>query len=386
MRKPFLMPKLGLTMTEGSIVEWKLKPGQAFNRGQIIFVVETDKSAVDIESERAGVVLEIVHLPGKAVSVGEVLGYWDDGEGGANSESAVESQLQKNSATPVTAVHSVEVFPAQQQGNDIKRIVATPFARRLARKFNIDLHKVSGSGPNGRIKAADLPLGPATTQPTASQLILAKRLVGAKQNIPHFYLSLEVEVSELLALRFQLNSDADVRVSVNDLFVAAAGRALLDCPQVDRVWSEDGIIRLGSTDVGIAVHSPQGLFAPIVRGAGRMTVRQIAEKTRPMLERVRKGRLNAREMGGGSLTISNAGMFDVTYITPIINPGQAMILGIGSVREVFRPDVNCLPSLRREVGVVLACDHRILDGVAALNFLQHFKKRVQQPQLLTTLE
>ena len=192
MRKPFLMPKLGLTMTEGSIVEWKLKPGQAFDRGQIIFVVETDKSAVDIESEQSGVVLEIVHFPGKAVSVGEVLGYWDDEEGGANSESVVEFQLQKSSAVPVTAVDSVEVFPAQHQGNDLKRIVATPFARRLARKFNIDLHKVSGTGPNGRIKAADLPLGPATTQPTASQLILAKRLVGAKQNIPPFYLSLAV--------------------------------------------------------------------------------------------------------------------------------------------------------------------------------------------------
>ena len=116
-----------------------------------------------------------------------------------------------------------------------------------------------------------------------------------------------------------------------------------------------------------------------------MTVSHITTKTRPMLERVRRGRLNALEMGGGSLTISNAGMFDVSYITPIINPGQAMILGIGSVREVFRPDANFLPTLRREVGVVLACDHRILDGVAALNFLRHFKNCVQQPQRLTTL-
>ena len=386
MRKPFLMPKLGLTMTEGTVVEWKLMPGQSFNAGQTIFVVETDKSAVDIESEQLGTVLEVVHAAGTTVAVGEVLGYWDDAQVDVGSESVVDLKTHKSSTIDVDTGFDGHVSITTNQSADIKRIVATPLARRLARESHIDLQKVIGTGPMGRIKAADLDLAPMATRPSASQFILAKRLVGAKQNIPHFYLSIEVEVSELLALRSQLNSAAETHVSLNDFFVAAAGRALLDCPQVDRVWLDDRIVRLDSTDVGIAVHSPHGLFAPVVRGAGRMTVGQITAKTRPMLERVRKGRLNAVEMGGGSLTISNAGMFDVTYITPIINPGQAMILGIGSVREVFRPDANCLPSLRREVGVVLACDHRILDGVAALNFLQHFKKRVQQPQLLTILE
>ena len=386
MRKPFLMPKLGLTMTEGTVVEWKLMPGQSFNAGQTIFVVETDKSAVDIESEQLGTVLEVVHSAGTTVAVGEVLGYWDDGQVDVGSESVVDLKMHKSSTIVVDAGFDVDVSLTQNQSTDIKRIVATPLARRLARESNIDLEKVNGTGPMGRIKAADLASVPTTTRPSASQLILAKRLVGSKQNIPHFYLSTEVEVSELLALRNLLNSAAEVRVSLNDFFVAAAGRALLDCPQVDRVWLDDRIVPLGSTDVGIAVHSQHGLFAPVVRGAGRMTVGQITAKTRPMLERVRKGRLNSLEMGGGSLTISNAGMYDVTYITPIINPGQAMILGIGSVREVFRPDANCAPALRREVGVVMACDHRILDGVAAINFLKHFKKRVQQPQLLTTLE
>ena len=386
MRKPLLMPKLGLTMTEGTVVEWKLMPGQSFNAGQTIFVVETDKSAVDIESEQLGTVLEVVHAAGTTVSVGEVLGYWDDGQVDVGSESVVDLKTHKSSTIFVDAGVDDDVYLTQNQSTDIKRIVATPLARRLARESNIDLEKVNGTGPMGRIKAADLVSVPTTTLPSASQLILAKRLVGSKQNIPHFYLSTEVEVSELLALRNLLNSTAEVRVSLNDFFVAAAGRALLDCPQVDRVWLDDRIVPLGSTDVGIAVHSQHGLFAPVVRGAGRMTVGQITAKTRPMLERVRKGRLNSLEMGGGSLTISNAGMYDVTYITPIINPGQAMILGIGSVREVFRPDANCLPALRREVGVVMACDHRILDGVAALNFLKYFKKRVQQPQLLTTLE
>lgn len=385
MRKPFLMPKLGLTMTEGAVIEWKFKQGQSFNSGQMIFVVETDKSAVDIESEQAGVVLEIVHGAGNTVAVGEVVGYWDDGVGDVSSEPVAEVRAQKIAPTRVLADVSVGESPAPRRSADSTRIVATPLARRLARESSTDLHNVRGTGPGGRIKAVDVPLGPATTQPSLSQLILAKRLVGAKQTIPHFYLALEVEVSDLLALRKQLNSVAEVRVSLNDLFVAAAGRALLDCPQVDRVWSDERIVRLGTTDVGMAVHSPQGLFAPVVRGAGRMTVSQITAKTRPMLERVRRGRLNALEMGGGSLTISNAGMFDVTYITPIINLGQAMILGIGSVREVFRPDVKGLPTLRREVGVVLACDHRILDGVAALKFLQHFKNCVQQPQRLTML-
>ena len=385
MRKPFLMPKLGLTMTEGAVIEWKFKPGQTFNKGQTIFVVETDKSAVDIESEQAGVLLEIVHDAGNTVAVGEVVGYWEDGQGDVSSDLVAQVSAQKMASTPAVSGVNVAVSPALRRSTDSTRIVATPLARRLARESSTDLHHVRGTGPGGRIKAVDVPLGPATTQPSSSQLILAKRLVGAKQTIPHFYLALEVEVSDLLALRKQLNSVAEVHISLNDFFVAAAGRALLDCPQVDRVWSDERIVRLGTTDIGIAVHAPQGLFAPVVRGAGRMTVSHITTKTRPMLERVRRGRLNALEMGGGSLTISNAGMFDVSYITPIINPGQAMILGIGSVREVFRPDANFLPTLRREVGVVLACDHRILDGVAALNFLRHFKNCVQQPQRLTTL-
>jgi pyruvate dehydrogenase E2 component (dihydrolipoamide acetyltransferase) len=208
---------------------------------------------------------------------------------------------------------------------------------------------------------------------------MARRLSAAKQEIPHFDLAREVDAGALLDLRSQLNASGARRFTLNHFIVAALGRALLDEPTANRVWADDALLSFDAPDVGVAVSSERGLYVPVLRNAGRLPMGQLARQAQALVERARNGRLSAAEMSGGAVTVSNAGMFDVTYMTPIINPGQAMILGVGSVREVFRPDSEQRPSLRREIGMVLACDHRVLDGVTGLRFLGRVVGCLQNP-------
>ena len=227
--------------------------------------------------------------------------------------------------------------------------------------------------------AAVVPSG-ALRAPTATEQTIARRLVAAKQEIPHFYLSVEAEVSALQALRAELNAaQAEVRFTLNHFIVAAVGRALAQMPEVNRVWTADGILSLPTADVGMAVHTERGLMVPVLRDLGRQPLAALAREAAAAAARAQAGRLGAAEMAGGAITVSNAGMHDVTYMSSIINPGQAMILGVGSVRGVFRPDEQAQPVLRREIGLVLSADHRVLDGVTALQFLKRIVGAIERP-------
>ena len=274
-------------------------------------------------------------------------------------------------------------------------MIATPLARRLAQQRGVDLRSLRGSGPRGRIRADDVPMAavvPAATaitasapegslrKPTAIESTIAQRLVAAKQQIPHFYLSSEVEVSALLSLRGEINAaQSTVRLTLNDFLVAAVGRALTDSPEANRVWTDDGLLSLSTTDVGMAVNTERGLLVAVVRNAGRLPVSEVSRGAKALIERARTGRLGSAEMAGGAITVSNAGMHDVTAMSSIINPGQAMILGVGSVRELFRPDAAGAPALRREITLVLSADHRVLDGVSAAEFLKRIRAHLACP-------
>ncbi|RYG08962.1 MAG: 2-oxo acid dehydrogenase subunit E2, partial [Burkholderiales bacterium] len=275
-----------------------------------------------------------------------------------------------------------------------------PEPRTVASQRGIDLATVRGSGPRGRIRAADLPVAAATPEasaqvsavkppvapgrelqkPSSIEQTIAQRLVAAKQQIPHFYLSAEIEVSALQALRAELNSVQDgVRFTLNDFLLAAVGRALVDSPQANRIWTDDGILTLGTPDVGMAVNTERGLMVAVLRDVGRQSLTDTTRAARSAIERTRSGRLSPDEMAGGAITVSNAGMHDVSTMTSIINPGQAMILGVGSVRELFRPDAAGQPKLHREIGLVLSADHRVLDGVAASAFLKRVRHHLSNP-------
>lgn len=407
MHRKLLMPKLGLTMTEGRIAEWLVPVGAPFKRDDALFVVETDKVATEIPAETNGVLTEIAAPVGQTVAVGDVVGYWEDtAEAGNTPEAPSAPQAEQAQQTHVVALAATAARPAEQaalSSGAPARVPVTPLARRLAQQLGVDLEKVKGSGPGNRIKAADVQAAaaqpPATgtpdarsdnaperairSTPAAVQVAMARRLSAVKRDVPHFYLAVEARVSDLVKLRRDLNAlDGSVRLTLNHFVVAAVGRALNDLPDANRVWSDDQVLSFTETDVGIAVNTERGLFVPVVRNAGRVSLAEVARRAQARVERARNGKLTVDDMAGGAITVSNAGMHNVKFMTPIINPGQAMILGVGSITQSFRPDAEGRPVLCDEMGLVLACDHRILDGVAGLKFLNRVVAYLEQPMKL----
>lgn len=388
-----IMPKLGLTMTEGTVSEWLVEPGQSFKKEDVILVIETDKIANEIEAPANGVFEKALVEAGATVSVGTPLAKWDIGEVSKTDTSNIQIDEKTVSAqTPQKENISKPVAGL--------RVVATPLARRIAKQEGFDLSHAEGSGPNGRIKAADVRrLQTNTTNnlpsdledktsgdtydrvaATSFELTVARRLTAAKQQIPHFYLATEVEVNSLLELRRQLNAEVlDVRFSVNDLILAAVAQALMNHPDANRVWRDEEILSYHTVSLGMAVNTDQGLFAPILHGLEATSLRDISRASKEMAEKTRQGRLMAKDLTGGVTTVSNAGMFDVTYMTSIINPDHSSILGVGSIRDVFRPDDVGNPVLKKEMGLVLSCDHRIFNGVSGLAFLNCIKSYLEAP-------
>ena len=318
------MPKLGLTMTEGMVSEWPIAEGRRFERGAIYLVVETDKVTNEIEAPEAGRIVRILVPQGETVAVGTVLAEWE--------------------------AEALEAEP----------LPATPSAR-----------------------AASGVVEPRRKKASSVEMAAAKRLTEAKQTIPHFYLSTQIEVSRLQSLRAEWNARGDrPRVTLTHLLVAATARALARHPELNRVWDGDGFIEFDGVDIGVAVDTEQGLLAPVLRGAHGMSLAELAREVGILVARARAMALTAADVGGGAITVSNAGMHDVTWMASIINPGQAAILGVGSERRVFRPDEQGAPRLAREVCVVLSCDHRALDGVKGLAFLNEVRRTLEAPEAL----
>ncbi|MGY0777471.1 dihydrolipoamide acetyltransferase family protein [Azospirillum argentinense] len=404
MVRELVMPKLGLTMTEGVLAEWRVSPGQPFRSGDVLLVVETDKIASEVEADSDGVLIETTIPAGETVAVGTPIARWSaDGAGAAPAPQPAEAPVAKPAPTPVAA--NARPLPAPVRANG-ERILSTPLARRRAEGLGVDLAMVAGSGPRGRIKVADVEAAAQTrpapqpapqapkveasvaerSKPTTLQATIARRLTAAKRDVPHFYLAAEAEVTELAALRDRLNADTESglpRISMTHLVLAAVGRALAAMPEMDRVWDDEppggAILALGRGDVGMAVDTPRGLVAPVLRGAAALPLDRLAAEAASLTRRARDGRLTEEDFQGGAVTVSNAGMHNVTYMTSIINPGQSSILGVGSVRSVFRPDDAGAPVLKRELGLVLSADHRLFDGVTALAFLNRIIAGLERP-------
>jgi len=377
-----VMPKLGLTMTEGLIAEWRVQPGARVTAGDILFVVETEKIATDIEAAGEGEILELLIPAGSTVAVGTPVARWTGAASGAPEASPAVAQTEPAQApTP----------PPVASGS---RVRATPLARRIARERGVDLATLTGSGPRGRIKAKDVPeaaLHAAATIPAPAEFIQldrvraasARRLTQAKQEMPHFYVGAAAEISRLLALRDEWREIPGApRLTVTHAVLAAIGRALLAMPELNRVWDGDGWRCLATPDVGLAVDTPRGLFAPVLRDAGRLPLDALADRANTLVERARAGRLTPDELEGGSISLSNVGMFGARFLVPIVNPGQSMILGLGAMESLFRPDANGAPALRREVTLVLSADHRVLDGAAAAAFLARIVACLEKPLAL----
>ncbi len=426
-----LMPALSPTMTEGTLAKWTKKEGDKIKPGVVIAEIETDKATMEVEAVDEGVIGKILVPAGsEGVPVNKVIALLlEDGEdkkaldSWKPKEEPKAAKVEAASAAPVATAASgtapaasgavvmaapVSKSPDLPEGVSAPcctEIKASPLARKLAEQQGVNLAKVKGSGPHGRIVREDvedfLKFGGASgfvkretapfrkNQNNSMRKTIAKRLLEAKQTIPHFYLSVECEIDKLMDVREQLNNAAPLdeakkphyKVSVNDMVIKASALALRDKPAANASWYDDAIVNYTNVDVSVAVATDGGLITPIVKNADQKTLAQISTEMKALAARARAGKLQPEEYQGGGFSISNLGMYGIKTFSAIINPPQACILAVGAgekklvLREGAPKEINVMT-------VTLSVDHRAVDGALGAEWLQLFKKYIENPVLL----
>jgi pyruvate dehydrogenase E2 component (dihydrolipoamide acetyltransferase) len=411
------MPKLGFDMAEGSLVRWVVQEGDDVERGEVLAEIETDKATVEVESDASGVVLKHLVDEGTTLPIGDpiaVIG--QQGEeidldallGSAEGEAEEEAAGEPEPAAETVVQTEVEAGPAPAaqaapggDGHFPGGVKASPVARRLAKDKGVDLTALrDGSGPGGRIVKADVEAaiaqGPAAAAPgwapapeprrtervPVSKLrqAIGRRMTSAKQNLPHFYVTADIDAEPMMEIRRQANDmlPGDEKISVNDFIVKAAALALREYPNLNSSLDGDEIVRHGPINIGVAVAVEGGLMTVVVGDADRKPMRQISKETRAMAERARQGKVRPNDVEGSTFTVSNLGMFDVDHFVAIINPPEAAILATGSVRQV--PVVHggqVVPGQR--IKATISADHRVTDGAEAARWLQTFQEMMESP-------
>jgi len=404
------MPRLSDTMEEGVIVEWLKKVGDQVEPGDILAEVETDKATMELESYHEGFLLHIgvkegpVPVNGILAVIGEkdedfqaALDEAADSEPSSNGTEAGE-QAQQDGDEKVATVEAQVAAPSAPLSEQEGRIKASPLAKKMAEEAGITLQGIQGSGEQGRIVKKDITAileggsatqaAPAATTFTTgiteeipvSQMrkTIAKRLAESKFGAPHFYITIELEMTNAIEARKRINIDAPPKISFNDLVVKAAAMALRRHPAINSSWLGDKIRRNGDINIGVAVAVEEGLLVPVVRHADQKSFAEINAEVKELATKAREKKLQLPEMQGNNFTISNLGMFDVDEFTAIINPPDSCILAIGSIAE--KPVVR---AGKVEIGnimkVTLSCDHRVVDGATGAQFLQTFKRFMEDP-------
>jgi pyruvate dehydrogenase E2 component (dihydrolipoamide acetyltransferase) len=414
-------------MQEGTITRWLKRVGDEVKRGDVLAEVETDKANMEVEAYDAGILEQVVVQEGETVPIGQVIAIIGSGAG-IQAEGQPKVPITKrpeptSPATPVGQKNAVVETPAvfagisAQQQNDGRIdgvfIKASPLARRMAEEHGIDLQLVKGTGPGGRIVRDDIedfieqhtispavapqPVGSvAASVPEASradaeivtltsmQKTIARRLTESKQTVPHFYIGNEIDMTEVLKLRQELNLalvEEGIKISVNDLIVKACALALEKFPEVNGSYKDGQFVLHKKVNIGIAVDIPSGLVVPVIRDANIKGLRAIARETKNLVAKAQAGKLTPAELDGGTFSISNLGMMDVTDFVAVINPPQAAILAVAATRKTFVP-IDDQPVIREIMHVTLSADHRILYGATVARFLKEIKHLLQNPFLL----
>src|SRR5580693_6132978 len=381
-----LMPQLGETVTEGKITVWFKSVGDAVAPGDNLFEIETDKVSMEVPATSAGILSEIRVKQGEVAPV-----------------SAIVAVIGERAATVVLDPYNEVHTPARNFGpatlsNGAK---VSPLARRLASESGIDLTTVKGSGPHGRIHAADVktfktpstPVAPApvTDAPferiplDAMRRTIARRLVEAKQTVPHFYLSSDVDISRLLALREEANAALQGKLSINDFVIKAFALALQRVPTANAIWAEGteaAILRFKHSDVGVAVAIEGGLFTPVIRNAETKSLSAISAEMKDLAARARERKLLPHEYQGGSTSVSNLGMYGVREFSAIINPPQSTMLAIGAGQRRPVEAATGAIAFATLMTVTLSCDHRVVDGALGAQLLAAFKMLIEGPMAL----
>ena len=406
------MPEVAANATEAVLADWTVGENVAFAAEDTLATVETEKALVDVEADQAGVVLKALVAPGSQVEVGApiaVIG--DPGEQVADLAGLLAELGVAQTPTPKVperrdvpdpeggTASTHPSAPSVEHVGTRERIFASPLARKLAKDAGITVTEIDGTGPRRRILRRDVEralqgrAAPPAARPAQAvtggtsyedsphsriRRATAARLVESKQTAPHFYVRATLRVDRLLALRAELNEDPDTSVSLNDLVVKAAAGAHRRVPEMNVTWTPDAVRSFRDVDLAVAVATDRGLLTPVLRDVGSLSVTAVAARTRDLVERARKGRLRQEELEGGTMSVTNLGMFGTEEFAAIINPPHASILAVGAVRQepVVEDGVLAVGQVMR---VTLSVDHRPVDGVVAARWMQAFVDLVEHP-------
>jgi pyruvate dehydrogenase E2 component (dihydrolipoamide acetyltransferase) len=400
------MPSVLAGATEATISSWLVAPGDTVAVGTPIAEIETEKALVEYSAEESGVVGRLVLAAGDSGEIGDpIVVLVADGETDADIDAAL------GATAPSTDVSAETSAATQGNGHQAapvgrSRIFASPIVRKLAHERGIDLTAIAGTGPNGRIVRRDLerfvvapPAPPGVQAPvpepervqapapsggdtliphTPIRRAIARRLTESKATTPHFYMTTECVVDELLELRKRINETAPVKISVNDFVITAVAAAFRDVPEANVTWTDEGLIAHGSVDISIAVATDGGLVTPVLRGVDAKRLSGIAREAQALAQRARDRRLLQHELEGGTFSVSNLGMYGTLEFSAIINPPQSGILAVGAAKPqpvVVDGSVVVATVMR----CTLSVDHRAIDGALAARWLAAFTDRIQNP-------
>ena len=426
------MEALSPTMEEGTLVSWLKNEGDEVQEGDVLAEVETDKATMELAARGSGVLRKRLIGEGDTAEVGKVIAVVagadedisdiegaGDGDGGAppsaKAEPAAEAETAEAAEAPSGARQKEEPQAESEPSRGDGRIKASPLARRLADEAGVDLGRIQGSGPGGRIIKRDIeaaaegaapaeaeapaPEMPAPEVPafegeegeayrdvklTQMRKTIAKRLTQSIGPVPHFFLTREVDMGNAMSLRKRINERYEkegVKVSPNDLIIRAVAAALKKHPMVNAAWTGEAIRQHGVVHIGVAVAVDEGLITPVIRHADKKGVTQIAQEVRELAGRARDKKLKPEEYTGSTFSISNLGMFGIEEFTAVINPPEAAILAVGAVQEkpvVVDGEVTVRPRMR----ITLSCDHRVIDGATGAQFLQTLVDNLEDPMMM----
>jgi pyruvate dehydrogenase E2 component (dihydrolipoamide acetyltransferase) len=389
-----IMPKLGLTMTEGTIEKWLKQEGDRVEKGELLVEIITEKINFQYEAPASGILRKIFHHEGEVVPVATPIAIIAEESEVIPEAEAIKPEVLPGVIKPIAIQKEMEKPP--------ERIFVSPIAKKIAHEKGIDLSSLKGSGPMGRIVKIDVlraaervvgketaPIAPSPYGKTIPlkgiRRIIAKRMTESFQNIPHIYLSLEVDMTACLALRERLMEEIEkrvkVRLTLTDILVKVAASALKDHPIINSRIEGDQICLLEEINIGVAIALQDGLIVPVIRNADRKSLVEIATTLRDLTQKAREEKLCLEDVGGGTFTLSNMGMLGIDKFNAIINPPECSILGVG--RTVEKPVVQEGEiKIKPMAWLSLSSDHRIVDGATAALFLNHIKKLLENPTLL----
>src|ERR671917_52314 len=436
-----IMPKMGDAMEEGTLLKWLKSEGEEVSEGDPIAEIETDKVTLELEAEDAGTLAQLIADEGQDVPVGDTIAFIQgEGEevpersegGGEAEEEAEEGGEEDGGGAQATATETEapeegeaeEEADGQADGRADGHFRASPIVRRLAEENDLDLSKIDGSGPAGRIVERDVRAamesgtaqrtedgaagvaapqqaemqgfqparlpepteepGTSLVEPTRMMQVIGERVTEAKQHVPHFYATVEVRMDAALALRKQLNAQLEeegIKLSVNDFVMKAAAVALRNYPNLNALYTSKGIELHEKVDMAMAVALDAGLITPVIRDIGSKGLAQISRESKDLALRAREGGLKPEEYQGGTITVSNMGMFGIDSFTAIINPPQAAIIAVSSIerRPVFKEEEVVPVSLMK---LTLSADHRIANGAEGAQYMAEVKRLLEHPMTL----